>query len=378
MKKAIKYLIIPALIFIHACHAGGGSEGSQTEEAEQGPSGEIILTKEQFDGALMKVGSPLSKSFSQVVSGSGIIGSTLYGRAKINTLISGRIRNLNFSLGDRVEKGEVLFTLQSHEIILLQQEYAEVVQQLILLESDYQRLKALSEENIVALKDFQRTESEYRTMQARAEGLKSRLRMINIEPSGVEKGIILPLLSVISPIDGVVTRQELVLGQFVEPQVTVMEVVDPMKLQLNIWLFESDLIGLESGQTVEFYTPGNVDQIFEATLSNIGKSVDIKTKTVQCIARIKPEDMGVFVNNQFVETRIITCQRQAMAIPESALIREPDRDFVWIRVDETVDRVTFRKVPVLTGPTRGGYTEILEEDLSDVLLEGAYNLRSED
>lgn len=378
MKKAIIFLIFPALIFIVSCHGGGGSELSSADEAEAGLSGEIILTKEQFDGAGMTLGAPVPRMFSEEIKASGIIGSTLYGKANINTLISGRIMQLNFSIGDRVRKGDVLFTLQSHEIILLQQDYAEVVQQLVLLASDYQRLKSLTEENIVALKDFQRTESEYRTMQARAEGLKARLRMINIDPAAVEKGIILPELSVISPISGVVSKQELVLGQFLEPQRTVMEIVDPEKLQLNIWLFESDLSGLAPGQTVKYYTPGNEDQEFEATLSNIGKSVDTDTKTIQCIARIKPEDMGTFVNNLFVETRIITCEREAMAIPENALIREPDRDFVWIRIEENGSKLTFRKVPVKTGVTRDGYTEILEEGLSDILLTGAYNLWSED
>lgn len=378
MKNSMLIFLVPALTFMHACHGGGRSDASLTEEAEVSPSGEIILTREQFDESAMQVGVPSSMMFSEEISANGIIGPSLYGRAKISTLISGRIRDLNFSTGARVKKGEVLFTLQSHEIIILQQDYAEVVQQLTLLLSDYERLKSLSEENIIARKDFQKTESEYRTMLARAEGLKERLRMINIDPAGVEKGSILPVLSVISPISGVVTRQELVLGDFVEPQETVMEVVDTRKLQLNLWLFESDLAGLASGQTVKFFTPGNEEQVFEATLSHIGKSLDTNTKTVQCIARIRPEDMGAFVNNLFVETRIVTCQREAMAIPESALIREPDRDFVWVRIDENGDQMTFRKVPIKTGVTREGYTEVLEENLSEILLEGAYNLWSED
>ena len=202
--------------------------------------------------------------------------------------------------------------------------------------------------------------------------------MINIDPARVEQGSILPVLSVTSPISGVVTLQELVLGDFVEPQETVMEVVDTRKLQLNLKLFESDLAGLAPGQTVKFFTPGNEEQVFEATLSHIGKSVDTNTKTVQCIARIRPEDMGAFVNNLFVEARIITCQRETMAIPESALIREPDRDFVWVRVGQSGDQMSFRKVPVKTGVTRDGFTEVLEENLSEILLEGAYNLWSED
>ena len=77
-------------------------------------------------------------------------------------------------------------------------------------------------------------------------------------------------------------------------------------------------------------------------------------------------------------TRIITCEREARAIPEKALIREPDRDFVWTLVDEKEDQLIFRKIPVHTGVTREGNTEVLDEELSSVLLEGAYNLWSEE
>ncbi len=85
-----------------------------------------------------------------------------------------------------------------------------------------------------------------------------------------------------------------------------------------------------------------------------------------------------FVNNLFVESRIITCEREALAIPESALIREPERDFVWIRVKHENDQMTFRKIPVQTGVTMRGFTEIFDVELSEVLLEGAYNLWSGD
>ena len=104
----------------------------------------------------------------------------------------------------------------------------------------------------------------------------------------------------------------------------------------------------------------------------------METKTVECIARVQAEDQGTFVNNLFVETRIITFQRMSPAIPENAVISEHERHYVWIRVSEEGDQMTFRKVPLRTGVSSEGFTEILEEGLTDILLEGAYNLWSEE
>ena len=377
MKKAILIISLPLFLGMYSCHGGNGS-ASEDEESGTVRPGEVKVTRAQFDASGMKVGEPSSMIFSDEVSANGILSSSLEGRAKINTLISGRVRAIHHTVGDRVQKGEALFQIESHEIILLQQEYAEVFQQLKQLKANYERKKTLSEEKVIAEKDFFQTESEYMTMMARAEGLKARLKMIYIDPAGVEQGKILSVLHVRSPIQGIVTRQELVLGQFVEPQVTLMEVVDTRELQITLKVFEKDLAGLEVGQVVHFSVPGQEDRIYEATLSHVGASIDMDTKTIECIARVKSEDRGAFVNNLFVETRIVTHRRESLAVPESALIKESGRDYLWIRANDSGDYILFRKVPVETGATRNGFTEIQGEDLKDVLLEGAYNLWSEE
>ncbi len=377
MKNFILIITMPVLMCMYSCH-GGETPAGEESESQAVQSGDIILTPEQFNSSGMKVGPPFAMMFSNEISANGILTSSLSGRAKINTLIPGRVKSIKHSVGAQVNQGDALFQLESNEIIQIQQEYAEVVQQLELLKADYERQKSLSDENIVAQKEFQKTESTYRTMLASAQGLKARLRMINLDPASVEDGNIVSVLTVRAPIRGVVTRQDLVLGQFIEPQVTVMELVDTRKLQLTLRVFEKDLSGLVVGQAVKFHTSDRPGKVFEATLSHVGKSIDPDTKTVQCIAQVQDADRGGFVNNLYVETRIITCQREALAIPESALIREADRDFAWIRVGENQEGMTFRKVPVQTGATSGGYTEILEEGLTEVLLEGAYSMLSED
>ncbi|MFH0757699.1 MAG: efflux RND transporter periplasmic adaptor subunit [Bacteroidota bacterium] len=380
MKYSLLVFSIAALVWVTSCHRAPSGQDSKPEEqgAETAQSGELVLTKDQFDESSMKVGDPSLMQFSNEISANGMIVASLSGKAKINTLIPGRIKHIHKAIGETVTKGEALFILESNDIVILQQDYAEVVHQLELLKADYERQKTLSDAQIGARKDFLRAESEYLTTLARAEGLKARLRMIQMDPSQVENGTIVSSLTVHAPIGGVITRQELVLGQFIEPQEPVMEVVDTDKLQLLLQVFDKDLAGLAPGQKVEFYTPGQHDRIYEASISQIGKSIDPETKTIQCIAKLQPGDQGAFVNNLYVESRIITCQREALAIPEEALIREPERDYVWILTGQNDDRLTFRKVPVRTGVTRHGFTEVLDADLKDVLLEGAYNLGGEE
>jgi cobalt-zinc-cadmium efflux system membrane fusion protein len=242
------------------------------------------------------------------------------------------------------------------------------------LKASYERQKALSEEQITSQKDFINAESDYRSLLSKTEGLKAQLKMINIDPLQVEKGTIIPDASIYSPIQGFVTELNLMLGQFIEPQETVMELIDIDKLQLNIHVFEKDLKDMAIGQQVLYYDPDDTERVFEATLSHIGKSIDPETKTVMCIAQLKPADRSAFVNNLYVETQIITCQREAPAIPGQALIKEEGLYSVLALVGEREEDLIFRKVPVNIGVVQPEYAEVLDKGLKDILIEGGYNL----
>ena len=372
---------LPVFLSLNACFHGTEGEMDQAsgEVADlSGESGNIIISREQFESMKMEVGNPSTTMFSNSVSANGYVVAAPSGRAKITSLISGRVREILVSSGDQVRGGQTLFTVESQEIILLQQEYAEAIQDLELLTDNYDRMQALSRENVVAEKDFLKAKSEFLGMKAKVEGLKSRLLMIHIDPSAVEKGVFVPYINVKSPIRGIITRQELVLGDQVAPLETTMEVVDENKLRLKLEVFETSMADLSVGQKVKFSTPDHSKRKYTAILSHVGKSVSTDSRTVECFASIRAEDRKFFVNNMYVETTIVTCQREALAVPEQALIREPDRDFVLVLVAEQGDQMTFRKMPVQTGVTRQGQTEILDKNLSSVLLEGAFSLWTEE
>lgn len=375
MKRILKYNLLTVnvlmLILIVSCQ-------SKNSSLEEGPGGEetgvVVITKEQFKSSGMRMGDPEPMMFQQKITANGYIVASPDGIAQIGSLIPGKADHIMLKAGDYVKKGQLLFTLESNEIILIQQEYAVAFNQLSAVKANYERQKVLAKEQITSQKDFINTESGYRSLLAKVDGLKARLRMINIEPAQVEKGNISPVATISSPIQGYVTKQNLVLGQYIEPQRMVMEIINMDKLQLNIYVFEKDLKDMVIGQQVIFFDPVDMNRIFEAKLSHIGKSINPDTKTVQCIAQLMSDDRSAFVNNMFVETEIITCQREAPAIPSEALIKEEDRYYVLSRIDEKDGNLILRKTPVNIGVVTEEYAEVLDEGLKNILIVGAYNL----
>jgi cobalt-zinc-cadmium efflux system membrane fusion protein len=377
----MKTLIYPILLFpflvLVSCHRGNNPP-QESPDPDDSQTGTVTIDLDQFRLAGMKVGDPETMQFSDRIHVNGYITPSVAGMARVSSLVEGRVCRIYHTLGDELVKGDALFAIEGPEIIALQQEYAEVHQQLELLKQDDQRYQVLAGDSVVAEKDFLRIRSEYNTMLARSEGLKARLRIAGLNPEEIETGHIRSEMTVYAPIGGIVSKLDLVLGQFIEPRLSVMEIIDPDGLGLELRVFETDIPELKEGQEVSFTIPGQPGPSHKAILHRIGKSIDPESKTIVCLADLNDPGMRALVSNLFVEAMITISRRETRAVPEQAVIKRPDGDFVWIRTGQNGDRISFRMIPVSTGVTMEGYTEVSDSLLRDVLLQGAYDLPSTD
>lgn len=95
--------------------------------------------------------------------------------AEVTAVIGGNVKSINVFYGDQVRKGQQLVVLEHPDYIVLQENFAEAASRLEFIKKEYKRQKELFENNVGAGRDFQQTKSEYNTIKAKYEGLKSRL-----------------------------------------------------------------------------------------------------------------------------------------------------------------------------------------------------------
>jgi cobalt-zinc-cadmium efflux system membrane fusion protein len=374
-----QFLFIAAFIS-GGCH-GGGEEGTgEPSSAEMSPAEameEIVITRPQFEASEMRLGSSETFTFRQVVKANGYIEASPQGIARVSTLVPARITAIYVTVGDQVVKGQRLFAMEGNELIILQQDYAESLGMLNLLRSTYERQQALAEADISARKELVRAENEYHSMRARVGGLKAQLMLLQIDPEKVAAGNIQQGVQLSSPVSGYITELDLMLGQVIEPNESVMEIVDPGQLQLNVQVYENSLDVLAPGQKIRFYKPEHPGKVFEASLHSVGRSVDSEARTIHCIATLDKADGQQFIHGLFVEAEIITCERDAEAIPQAALIVEHEKQYVLVKSGEKEDQMVFQKRPVGIGVIQQGFAELTEGALKDVLIEGSYNIAGE-
>jgi len=366
-------MFISALAFLFSACSGGGNENAGSEDTANAHL--IKITQEQFDVNGMKLGKVVTHDFDKIIDCNGYITVTPGGLANISTQIGGLVKKINVSPGDHVKKGDVLCELTSNEFINIQKDFAETSAKLKQVDSDYKRSKKLYEEKIGSEKNFIAIESKYKAMHAQYTALKMQLQLLDLNVNRIKKGNFYQTCPVLSPITGQVSDVYINLGQFVEQQQKLMEVIDEDKMQLRLSVFEDDVYYLKQGQDVNFYTINNRDSVYTAKLKNISKSINPDTKTITCLANIDKGQID-FVNNSFIRAKIITDKQEAPALPNEALAKSETGIKVLSLVKKEGNTYYFKPVKVVTGRGSKHYTEILnKDDICEVLVKGAYNLQ---
>ncbi|MDP5172289.1 MAG: efflux RND transporter periplasmic adaptor subunit, partial [Bacteroidia bacterium] len=152
--------LMAMVLLLPACTESNSSqEAIQLEEtAEDEP---FSLTAEQFSGAGMAVGGFTEQTFSQVVKTTGMFDVPPEFKASVSAYYGGYVKTISLLPGQRVRKGQLLFTLENPEYIQMQQDFLEAKGQLAYLKNDYERQASLRSENVTSQKVFLKAESDY-------------------------------------------------------------------------------------------------------------------------------------------------------------------------------------------------------------------------
>ena len=374
-----QYYSIIAVFMIIALIGTGCGNSPETNADSPGEANQLIsITQDQVDSESIELGELTTQIFEESVNCNGYIMAPANGMAQISTPISGIVETINCKLGDFVKKGEVLCLLSSNELMVIQQDFAETSAILSRLKTDYERSKTLFNEKIGAEKDFLAIESEYKATTAKYNALKIRLESLRLNITKIEGGELYSAFPVVSPIKGYISDMNIVLGQFAEQQKNLIEIVDVNQLQLQISVFQDDIDKLKTGQNISFSSLGEHALHHYATLISIGKTVNLESKTILCIAKIKNSDGFNFINNSYVEASVTVNDSEAKALPNEAILKS-DNDYYVFVVEKSENGVYYlQKVKVNIGRISKGFSEIINGEFDGkVLVKGVYNLQSE-
>lgn len=350
----------------------------QEEKHEAANPDEIELSPQQMEAVDIQIGSIEKKNLTAVVKASGQLAVPPQNEAKVNVLSGGIIRKINVLEGQSVRKGQVLALIENQEMVRLQQDYLTAKNGFTFIDAEYKRQQQLKAADAGTGKSFQLAESNYNTERSRIKALERQLQQLGISPSKVSAGNITTQIPVAAPINGTVGTIQTTTGAFVQPGVSVMDIVDNSKIHADLLVYEKDLFRVKPGQKVSFRLTNQENQQIEGVLNGINKSFENDTKGVIVHAVINKPQRNL-IPGMYVTGLISVGSALTDAVPVDAVVKTAGKEYIFI-VTDSGKSTHFKKIEVTTAVAELGYIQInplvkLPEG-TKLVTKGAFYLQS--
>lgn len=358
-------------------HHDDETEHDHDEMEAEHHDDEVGLTTLQMEKIGLKLGGFEHKSLKSTVKVNGELELPPQNKADVSAMAAGKITQISVRPGQRVKKGTVLARLQNPDFIEWQQGYLETEGELLFLNKEWTRLKDLVAKEISPKKQLDKIESERAIAQAKLKGFKSKMQLLGIP---TPTGDLLSSISLRSPMNGYVREIKANTGVFVQPEMSLFEIVDNHHLHIDLKVFEKDLPYIKEGQIIQFSLQSQPDELMQAYIFAIGKALDREERTVEVHAEIKEEKANL-LPGMFVEARIILDDKKVPTLPDDAITVDKGLFYIFVKEEVHETETHFKKIPVLKGLSDFGFTEVkLLETLpenAEIVTEGAYFLMAQ-
>jgi cobalt-zinc-cadmium efflux system membrane fusion protein len=257
--------------------------------------------------------------------------------AKVSYAFPARISAIHANIGDWVEKGQRVLTLQSEEVGRAKSEYYKAIADLALAKSNYEREKRLYDRGVGAQKNTLATEAEYKVAQASLEAAEKKLHVLGFSEDDVEAIAqihqINPEIHLFAPIRGKIIEHNAVLGGMIDQSSELLTIMDPTVLWVDAEIFERDIAKIHIGQQVNITLPAYPGKSFKGKLSYISEVLNEQTRTITVRTEVQNPELklkaGMFAN---VEISLNSPQA-FLTVPSEAVLDDDNDRIVFVKSD---------------------------------------------
>ncbi|MBD3863400.1 MULTISPECIES: efflux RND transporter periplasmic adaptor subunit [Olleya] len=380
--KIYKILTVIVLaIFVSACgnkenhnendgHSHDEEEKTEVNE-EHHDEDEVMLSQQQFDALKMKIDTLALRNMSGYVEANGTLEVPPQNEAAITTVVGANVVSIEVVEGDKVNKGQVVAYLSHPNIIQAQTDYLNAYSNSELAKKNYERQQKLYDASVGSGANFQKAEAEYQVSKAMVNGLEAQLRILNVNTTSVRNGTIAQRIALRSPIEGFVQKVEVKTGQYVEPQTELFEIVNTHHVHADLMVFEKDVYKVQKGQKVNFTVQSIPNAELIAEIYSVSKTFEDNPKAVHVHAEIENKK-GNLIPGMYIQGKIQVDNTQTKALPESAIIKEGERYYVF-SVEKENDDWSFKPIEVVLGTKDGDWVSVQFTENIESNTKFAYN-----
>lgn len=343
----------------HDDHGGGGHNDHEGHD-DHGEEGGIRLSPAVMKEFDILVKEAITRPLDQTLRVPGEVVFNADRMAHVTPSVSGIVQEVNLSIGDQVEAGDVMAVLSSRELAGARSDYLGAKARLELERQTLERQERLLKDRIGTETAVLEARKAVREQEIALNLAEQNLHAIGQSQAEVEalsesNETALSRYELRAPLSGVIIAREITRGEVVstEPEKAPFVVADLSSVWINLTVYQRDLVKIKSGMSVEIAFGYDIPEA-RGKVAFVSPSLDESTRTAT--ARIVIENQegqwrpGLFVTaDVFAGSGLPT-----VAVPRDAVTEMEGEKVVFVQTD-----AGFEPREVQTGRTTKRFVEIL-------------------
>nr|WP_321353496.1 efflux RND transporter periplasmic adaptor subunit [uncultured Draconibacterium sp.] len=356
------------IVFILFSFAGCNTENETKEEttvvqADVPPSLKddtekmllIKLTDKESNELSIKTEVIKSEFVDHQVLAPGVVFPSPGHSSIISTPINGQVTAIKAYEGSWVNKGQELFRIQSLEYGNLISEYLQAHSQESFQKSRLARLEQLVEERISSTSELEQATAEYQRASASLKSAYAKMRAVGVPDSEIEQfsesGNFEPTLKIVAPINGVIEKNFVELGQSVNALENLSRVLDTRQVLVRGYVSPGDAVLVKPGNTVDISKREQEDMVIKGEIASVNPGLDENSRSV-LVNIIIPSENGWPKPGENLRLAITSeSQKETVAIQLQALTYNGDQAIVFVKKDAN----TYERRPIEIEQIKGDF-----------------------
>lgn len=245
-------------------------------------------------------------------------------QSTVSAQISGRVAAVNFDVGDKVKKGQVLVRIDATEVgQALNERRAQLAEAMASFEnakSIYSRTQSLFEKKFVSQAALDKARAEFEAAKSRVDARRANVGIAANTES---------YATVVAPFSGVVSARHVEIGEMAYPGKPLMTGFDPRALRLTVSVPQYRLAAVKANLKEGAWIMLGQDKALRPASVTVLPAANPLTHTTQVRLEFPPDTEGIYPG-MFARAEFPLGHAEKLLIPASSVLRRSEVTAVYV------------------------------------------------
>ena len=317
MKLSYLFLaLISAFVFLAGC--------KRKEAAAEGPK------KFCISDTMSKMITIDTAALSNITNEISLSGEVSFDENKVIKIFprsSGQVIEAKVSLGDKVQKGQVLAVIRSADVAGSYSDLSTTGADIAIAKRQMENAESLYKNGIASEREYTEAQQDYQKALAARAKIQSMLTINGGSRTSAAGTYVLT-----SPINGFIVEKKINAGSFIRQDMgdNLFTISDLKDVWVMANVFEADIPKVKEGYPVKVTTLAYPDKVFNGHVDRVSEVLDPENKALK--VRVKLENPEMLLKPEMFTRVVVTNveSNKAMSVPTSAVVEESGKTYVII------------------------------------------------